>query len=110
MQFFSDTDADIQGVVIAFHRKGTGVVEEVRARQVAASLNALCINKTVFFEEVHHKLFNLHDSLNSLIIYHIKFYFDKIFKATKMTKCSSENIFYTHPIGRHKHLSVTNKK
>jgi hypothetical protein len=45
-------DADIQGIVIAYHRKGTYVVEEGRAKTLAKSLAIRCISGTTFLSEV----------------------------------------------------------
>lgn len=45
-------DADIQGIVIAYHRKGTYVVEEGRATKVAQSLGVRTLNADTFLHEV----------------------------------------------------------
>lgn len=46
------SDADIQGIVIAYHRKGTYVVEEAKARTVARSLRIRCLKAKEFRQEV----------------------------------------------------------
>lgn len=45
-------DADIQGVVIAYHRKCTYVVDEGKARMVAKTLGVRCISARHFLSEV----------------------------------------------------------
>jgi len=45
-------DPDVQGIVIAYHRKGTYVVEEVPATRVARRLGVRAINAEKFLEEV----------------------------------------------------------
>ncbi len=45
-------DPDIQGLVIAHHRKGTYVVNEVRATRVAQSLGLRTLKAQQFLEEV----------------------------------------------------------
>jgi len=51
------TDADIQGIVIAYHRGGTYVVEERAARKVAQDLGIRCLNSKEFLQEVRPRLF-----------------------------------------------------
>jgi len=46
------SDADIQGIVIAYHRKGTYVVEEAKARTVAGSLGIRCLKAKEFQQEI----------------------------------------------------------
>lgn len=50
-------DADIEGIVIAFHRKGTYIVEEELARRVAKALGVKCINGSEFLDEIKPRLF-----------------------------------------------------
>jgi predicted nucleic acid-binding protein len=45
-------DPDIQGIVIAYHRGCTYVVDDGRARTVAESLGVRCINARGFLSEV----------------------------------------------------------
>ena len=45
-------DPDIQGIVIAYHRKGTYVVEEELATRVAQSLEVRTLKSEKFLEEV----------------------------------------------------------
>jgi len=45
-------DPDIQGIVIAYHRKGTYVVEEELATRVAQSLGVRTLKSEKFLEEV----------------------------------------------------------
>ena len=45
-------DPDVQGIVIAYHRKGTYVVEEELATRVARRLGVRTINTEQFLEEV----------------------------------------------------------
>ncbi len=45
-------DPDVQGIVIAHHRKGTYVVEEEPARRVAVSLGVRTLKAEKFLEEV----------------------------------------------------------
>lgn len=45
-------DADIEGIVIAYHRKGTYVVEDGRAKALAQSLGIRCISGMTFLSEV----------------------------------------------------------
>ncbi|HEY83298.1 MAG TPA: hypothetical protein G4O01_08460 [Dehalococcoidia bacterium] len=45
-------DPDIQGIVLAYYRNGTYVVDEGRARKVAESLGIRCISGTDFLLEV----------------------------------------------------------
>ena len=45
-------DPDIQGIVIAYHRKGTYAVEDGPARNVAKSLGVRTINAKRFLDEV----------------------------------------------------------
>ena len=45
-------DADIQGLVIAYHRNGTYVVEEAKAKALARSLGIRCISGSAFLLEV----------------------------------------------------------
>ncbi len=46
------SDADIEGIVIAFHRKGTYVVEEGPATGVAQSLGVRAIKAAQFLREI----------------------------------------------------------
>lgn len=46
------SDADIQGIIIAHHRRGTYVVEEKASRRVAESLGVKCLNADEFLREV----------------------------------------------------------
>ncbi len=50
------SDADIQGIVIAYHRKGTYVVEEGLATSVAKSLGINIMNAKQFFDKVRPRL------------------------------------------------------
>ena len=50
-------DADIEGIVLAYHRKGTYVVEEGRARNLAENMGVRCINASTFLEEIQPRLF-----------------------------------------------------
>ena len=45
-------DADIEGIVIAYHRKGTYVVEEGKAKAIAKNLGIRCISGITFLSEV----------------------------------------------------------
>jgi predicted nucleic acid-binding protein len=45
------SDPDIQGIVIAHHRRGTYVVEERAARRVAERLGVKCLNAQEFLQE-----------------------------------------------------------
>ena len=49
-------DPDIQGIVIAYHRKGTYVVEEEPATRVAKSLEVRTLKSEKFLEEVMPRL------------------------------------------------------
>jgi len=46
------SDADIQGIVIAYHRKGTYVVEEAKARTIAKNLGIRCLKAKEFQQEI----------------------------------------------------------
>lgn len=46
------SDADIEGIVIAYHRKGTYVVEERKAGAVAESLGIRCLKAKEFQQEI----------------------------------------------------------
>jgi len=49
-------DADIEGIVIAHHRKGTYVVEKGRAKTLAKNLGIRCISGIAFLSEVQPSL------------------------------------------------------
>ncbi len=46
------SDADIEGIVLTFYRKGTYVVEEERAISVAKSLGVITIKANQFLDEI----------------------------------------------------------
>lgn len=50
------SDADIEGVVLAYHRKGTYVVDEGRATSVAKSLGVRTMNAKQFLDKVRPRL------------------------------------------------------
>ena len=49
-------DADVEGIVIAYHRKGTYVVKEGPATNVAKRLGIRTMNANLFLDEVRPRL------------------------------------------------------
>jgi len=46
------SDADIEGIVLAYYRKGAYIVEEKKARAVAQSLGIVCLTAKQFWQDI----------------------------------------------------------